>query len=151
MHSTIYVYPGSDSNPSLDTSQSDARTATLNSVIRGAMTDTEHVFGVEYRDNLKQAVEYFAAVIESRFPHLPPWMDAYERIEQHRAKIDELTEQLATREAQATAIREAIGDLVEEFRKLEATEGNEPIRCSRMHFGNWADKLLKSLPQPPSD
>jgi chromosome segregation ATPase len=105
MHATIYVYPGSDSNRSLDASKSDARTATLNSVIRGAMTDTEQVFGVEYRDNLKQAVEYLAAVIESRFPHLPPWMDAYERIEQHRAKIDELTEQLATVEAEAAAMR----------------------------------------------
>lgn len=106
MHATIYVYPGSDSNRSLDASKSDARTATLNSVIRGAMTDTEQVFGVEYRDNLKQAVEYFAAVIESRFPHLPPWMDAYERIEQHRAKIDELTDQLAEHKRDAELCRE---------------------------------------------
>jgi hypothetical protein len=128
MHATIYVYPGSDSNRSLDASKSDARTATLNSVIRGAMTDTEQVFGVEYRDNLKQAVEYFAAVIESRFPHLPPWMDAYERIEQHRAKIDELTEQLATAEAELAAYRSALEWYREQVRRsYECTGAGQRI------------------------
>lgn len=28
-----------------------------------------------------------------------------------------------------------------EFRNLESIEGNEPIRCSRMHFGDWAETL----------
>lgn len=31
--------------------------------------------------------------------------------------------------------------LHDQFRKLESTEGNDPIRCSRMHFGDWADAL----------
>ena len=34
--------------------------------------------------------------------------------------------------------------LSEEFRKLEATPGNDSIRCSRMHFGEWA-KLVEDL------
>lgn len=28
--------------------------------------------------------------------------------------------------------------MLNEFQRLAATEGNEPIRCSRMHFSDWA-------------
>lgn len=52
-------------------------------------------------------------------------------------------EQLATVQAEAAAMRENVHEVVKEFRKLEAMEGNEPIRCSRMHFGDWADRLLE--------
>lgn len=34
-------------------------------------------------------------------------------------------------------------DLYEELHKLAQTEGNEPIRCSRMHFSEWADDVDK--------
>lgn len=32
-------------------------------------------------------------------------------------------------------------DIIKEFRKLAALEGNDPIRCSRMHFNEWANVL----------
>lgn len=45
-----------------------------------------------------------------------------------------------------TTSAEKISLMVGEFRELESLEGNEPIRCSRMHFRHWADKLEASIP-----
>ena len=45
--------------------------------------------------------------------------------------------------AELRAQRKNVHEVVKEFRKLEAMEGNEPIRCSRIHFGDWADRLLE--------
>ena len=33
--------------------------------------------------------------------------------------------------------------MYDELQKLAQTEGNEPIRCSRMHFSEWADDVDK--------
>lgn len=37
--------------------------------------------------------------------------------------------------------QEIAKELHAEFRNLETIEGNEPIRCSRMHYCDWADRL----------
>lgn len=34
-----------------------------------------------------------------------------------------------------------MSELCDELRKLAQTEGNDPIRCSRMHFSEWADDV----------
>lgn len=41
--------------------------------------------------------------------------------------------------------RRPLTEMHQEFYKLETTEGNEPIRCSRMHFGTWRETLGKYL------
>jgi len=33
--------------------------------------------------------------------------------------------------------------MYEEFVRLSMMEGDEPIRCSRMHFKEWAEEVLK--------
>lgn len=67
----------------------------------------------------------------------------HDRIAELTKERDEAREQLATVQAEAAAMRESVHEVVKEFRKLEAMEGNEPIRCSRIHFGEWADRLLE--------
>lgn len=44
-------------------------------------------------------------------------------------------------------MKQEIDKLIAEFRKLESMDGNDPIRCSRMHFGDWADRLA-AIRQP---
>ncbi len=47
------------------------------------------------------------------------------------------------------AVREAAEELqrlASEFRRLELTPGNEPLRCSRMHFAMWASTIEHAAP-----
>lgn len=64
-------------------------------------------------------------------------------VEKHELDAEEANKTLAKVQAEAAAMRKNVHEVVKEFRKLEAMEGNEPIRCSRIHFGDWADRLLE--------
>lgn len=41
--------------------------------------------------------------------------------------------------------RERMEAMLVEFKKLAEMEGNEPIRCSRIHFADWAETLQMAL------
>lgn len=58
----------------------------------------------------------------------------------HSAVPSELWE-IVDAEPQPASEKSQVQELIDEFRRLADSEGNDPIRCSRMHFADWHDML----------
>lgn len=106
------------------------------------------------RDRYRQAFVKALSCVDQAFqPHSKPEAilpefcrlgeDKFEAVPKLATAYKEAREQLAAVQAEAAAMRKNVHEVVKEFRKLEAMEGNEPIRCSRIDFGDWADRLLE--------